>query len=136
VALYLSVCPLLAALPYAGSSLMANFSILISCGAILYGAATIITTIIPMLMSRKHETSTIAGFIDFAFNVGAGLAGVVVGTVIDRYSWDAVFFVLAASAVFTGLFLAAFIKWEKRVENAGTGTTASQAARNCTDAGC
>jgi OPA family glycerol-3-phosphate transporter-like MFS transporter len=136
VALYLSVCPLLAALPYAGLSLMANFSILILCGAILYGAATIITTIIPMLMSRKHETSTIAGFIDFAFNVGAGLAGVVVGTVIDRYSWDAVFFVLAASAVFTGLFLAAFIKWEKRVENAGTGTTASQAARNCTDAGC
>lgn len=135
VALYLSVCLLLAALPYAGSSLIANFSILILCGAILYGAATIITTIIPMLMSRKHETGTIAGFIDFAFNVGAGAAGVVIGTVIDRYSWDAVFFVLAASAVLTGVFLSVFAKWEKKTEGSAL-TRARGAERDCTDAGC
>jgi len=65
-----------------------------------------------MLMSQKHETSTIAGFIDFAFNVGAGLAGVVIGTVLDQYSWRAVFFVLAGGGVATAFFLLAFSKWE------------------------
>ncbi len=92
---------------------------------IIYGAATIITTIIPMLMSRKHETSTIAGFIDFAFNVGAGMAGVVIGTVLDQYSWTVVFFVLAGGGALTGFFLFVFSSWDKRSKFASSQTTVS-----------
>lgn len=114
VVLYSSVSLLLAFFPSTGNSVFYSFVILILCGGILYGAATIITTIIPMLMSRKHETSTIAGFIDFAFNVGAGLAGVVIGTVLDQYSWTVVFFVLAGAAGITSCFIFAFSKWETR----------------------
>lgn len=114
--LYSCASFLLAFFPFVGTSVVSSLVILILCGGILYGAATIITTIVPMLMSRKHETSTIAGFIDFAFNVGAGMAGVVIGTVLDRYSWAVVFFALAGGGVLTGCFLFAFLKWEKNLE--------------------
>ncbi|MCU0593160.1 MAG: MFS transporter [Desulfobacterales bacterium] len=115
-ALYSCASLLLAFFPFVGTSVISSLVILILCGGILYGAATIITTIVPMLMSRKHETSTIAGFIDFAFNVGAGMAGVVIGTVLDRHSWAVVFFALAGGGVITGCFLFGFSKWEKKLE--------------------
>ena len=116
VAIYLCASVLLAIFPIVSSSVFGSLIILMLSGSILYGAATIITTIMPMLLSRKHETSTIAGFIDFAFNVGAGLAGVVIGTLLDRYSWTVVFFVLAGSGVVTSCLLIVFSAWEKRRE--------------------
>ena len=135
VALYAGVTILLLLFPSAGTSITASFVILILCGSILYGAATIITTIIPMLMSRKHETSTIAGFIDFAFNVGAGLGGVIIGTVIDQYSWTVVFFILGAGAAATGCFLFAFTKWEKKLGHADVEAATIALNSKCTDCG-
>lgn len=116
VVVYLCASVLLAFFPAVSSSVPGSLVLLILSGSILYGATTIITTILPMLLSRKHETSTIAGFVDFAFNVGAGLAGAGIGAILDRSSWTAAFFTLAAAGVSTALLLNVFAWWEKRAE--------------------
>ncbi|MCE5333185.1 MAG: MFS transporter [Desulfobacteraceae bacterium] len=118
VAIYLGAGALFVLFPAASSSVSGSLVIVMLIGAILYGATTIITTVMPMLLSQKHETSTIAGFIDFAFNVGAGLAGVVIGAILDRHSWTVAFFVLAGGGAFTACLLVTFSAWERRLERA------------------
>jgi sugar phosphate permease len=80
-------------------------------GSILYGVNSIITTILPMVLSDRQQVSTVAGLIDFAFNIGASLAGVGVGTIVDNYSWSGVFNVLGAAAILTSIFLVLFAFW-------------------------
>jgi sugar phosphate permease len=91
--------------------------LLVLVGCILYGVDTIITTILPMVLSDRREVSTVAGLIDFAFNIGASLAGIVIGTIVDRYSWPTVFVTLAITAGLTALFLSIFAWWLKRIED-------------------
>ncbi|MCE5242119.1 MAG: MFS transporter [Syntrophobacteraceae bacterium] len=114
VGVYSCASALLALFPFVSSSVSGSLFLLILSGSILYGASTIITAIMPMLLSRNNETSTIAGFVDFAFNVGAGLAGVGIGALLDRYSWTAFFYALAGVGALTALLLLSFFFWEKR----------------------
>ena len=90
-------------------------TLLILVGSILYGVNTIITTILPMVLSDRQEVSTVAGLIDFAFNVGASLAGVGVGTIVDKFSWSAMFNVLSIGALLTSFFLILFAFWINRL---------------------
>ena len=69
-----------------------------------------------MVLSNRREVSTVAGLIDFAFNIGASLAGIVIGTIVDRFSWSAVFIALTITAGLTAFFLAIFAWWLKRIE--------------------
>ena len=41
-----------------------------------------------MVLSDRQEISTVAGLIDFAFNIGASLAGVLIGAIVDTLSWQ------------------------------------------------
>ena len=45
------------------------------------------------------------------FNIGASLGGFLVGAIIDRFSWSAVFIVLAIGAILTSVLLVSFAFW-------------------------
>jgi len=113
--IFISVGGILSLFPMFSNSLWASATLLILVGCILYGVNTIITTILPMVLSDSHEVSTVAGIIDFAFNIGASLSGVLVGAIVDKFSWSAVFFVLATGAILTSFFLATFAFWMNRL---------------------
>lgn len=100
--------------PIASTSLLMSTTLLVLVGSILYGANTIITAILPMVLSDHQEVSTVAGLIDFALNIGASLAGVGVGAIVDKLSWSAMFNILSLGAILTSAFLALFAFWINR----------------------
>lgn len=114
-AIFIVVGGLLVLFPIVSTSLMMSATLLVFVGSILYGVNTIITTILPMVLSDRQEVSTVAGLIDFAFNIGASLAGVLVGTIVDKFSWSAVFIVLTIGAILTSFFLVIFAFWINRL---------------------
>ena len=112
---FILVSGLLFLFPIVSTSLFMSAALLVLVGSILYGVNTIITTILPMILSDRQEVSTVAGLIDFAFNIGASLAGVGIGTIMDKFSWSAMFNVLGFSAISTSLFLVLFAFWINRL---------------------
>jgi len=112
--IFIVVGGLLFLFPIVSTSLWMSATLLVLVGSILYGVNTIITTILPMVLSDRQEVSTVAGLIDFAFNIGASLAGVGVGTIVDKFSWSAMFIVLSVGAILTSFFLALFAFWINR----------------------
>jgi sugar phosphate permease len=112
--IFIAVSGLLFLFPIVSVSLLMSAALLVLVGSILYGVNTIITTILPMVLSDNREVSTVAGLIDFAFNIGASLAGVGVGTIVDKLSWSAMFNVLGLGAILTSFFLALFAFWINR----------------------
>lgn len=110
-AIFIVVAGLLFLFPVVSTSLLMSATLLILVGSILYGVNTIITTILPMVLSERQEVSMVAGLIDFAFNIGASLGGFLVGAIIDRFSWSAVFIVLAIGAILTSVLLVGFAFW-------------------------
>jgi sugar phosphate permease len=113
--IFIVVGSLLFLFPLISTSLLMSVTLLVLLGSILYGASTIITTILPMVLSDRQEVSTVAGLIDFAFNIGASLAGVGIGTIVDKFSWSAVFIVLGIGAILTSFLLALFAFWISRL---------------------
>jgi sugar phosphate permease len=109
--IFMFVAGLLFIFPMVSNSLLMSAALLVLLGSILYGVNSIITTILPMVLSDRQQVSTVAGLIDFAFNIGASLAGVGVGTIVDNYSWSVVFNVLGAAAILTSIFLVLFAFW-------------------------
>jgi OPA family glycerol-3-phosphate transporter-like MFS transporter len=112
--IFIAVSGLLFLFPMVSISLLMSAALLVLVGSIIYGVNTIITTILPMVLSGRQEVSTVAGLIDFAFNIGASLAGVGVGTIVDKFSWSAMFNVLSIGAILTSAFLALFAFWVNR----------------------
>ena len=116
IKIFIGIACLLILLSTVSSLFWISTILLVLVGSILYGVDTIITTILPMVLSDRREVSTVAGLIDFAFNIGASLAGIVIGTIVDRFSWSAVFIALTITAGLTAFFLAIFAWWLKRIE--------------------
>ena len=114
-AIFIIVGGLLFLFSIISTSLLMSAALLVLVGCILYGVNTIITTILPMVLSERQEVSTVAGLIDFAFNIGASLGGILIGTIIDKFSWSAVFFVLTIGAILTSVFLVGFGFWTNRL---------------------
>jgi len=114
VLIFIGIGALLLLFPLASSSILASAVVLSLVGSVLYGADTIITTILPMVLSEQKETASVAGLIDFTFNIGASLAGAVVGGIVDRYSWPQVFYTLAVAAILTSLSFVIFAWWQRR----------------------
>jgi len=112
--IFIAVGGLLFLFPVVSASLLMSAALLVLVGSILYGVNTIITTILPMVLGDRREVSTVAGLVDFAFNVGASLAGVGVGTIVDKLSWSAMFNVLGLGAILTSFSLALFGFWINR----------------------
>ncbi len=113
--IFIVVGGLLFLFPIVSTSLLMSATLLVLVGSILYGVNTIITTILPMVLSERQEVSTVAGLIDFAFNIGASLSGVLVGMIVDKFSWSAVFIVLTIGAILTSFLLVIFAFWINRL---------------------
>ena len=60
-------------------------------GMMSYGAGSVLVTVLPLSLSRVGSVSSAAGFLDSSGYVGAGLGGLLVGVIVDRWDWDAVF---------------------------------------------
>ena len=86
--------------------------VLMLIGVMVYGAASLVLTTMPLILGGRHGASGTAGLITFAFNIGAGLSGFGVGVILDWLSWTAVFLVLAASAFLATLFVGLTIKFQ------------------------
>ncbi len=56
--------------------------------ALMYGANTILLTIIPLNFEKYNRVSAVAGFLDFFSYMGAAAAGVVTGVIIDHLGWE------------------------------------------------
>lgn len=112
---FIVVGGLLFLFPIVSTSLFMSAALLVLVGSILYGVNTIITTILPMVLSDRQEVATVAGLIDFAFNIGASLAGVGVGAIVDKFSWTAMFNTLSIGAVLTSFFLVLFAFWTNKL---------------------
>ncbi|HHV96722.1 MAG TPA: MFS transporter [Clostridiaceae bacterium] len=65
-------------------SLLIFLFMLAACSMSLYGATSILTSVIPM---KYNLTSSIAGFLDFSIYLGAGISGVVSGFLSNEFGW-------------------------------------------------
>ena len=75
-------------------------------GLFLLGPYSLLAGAMALDVSGKHGAATAAGLIDGAGYLGASAAGVLLGTVADRWGWPAAFDVVAAAA-FAAMAIAA-----------------------------
>jgi sugar phosphate permease len=68
--------------------------------AFMYGANTILLTIVPYSFGRYGKISTVAGTLDFCSYIGAACTGIVTGAVIDTAGWDGAILLWAVLSVF------------------------------------
>ena len=68
-------------------------------GAMSNGANGLLLTALPMTHIGHDRVSSIAGFLDFASYVGAGLGGLLSGILADRWGWGAAFGLWSVSAL-------------------------------------
>ncbi len=88
--------------PLATTSPVTSAALLALVGAAAYGTSSVLISTLPLILSRRRETASVAAGIDFAFNLGASLGGVLIGVLVDRAGWGAVFVVLAVAAALAG----------------------------------
>jgi len=86
--------------------------------AFMYGADTILLTIVPYTFSKYNKASTVAGTLDFCAYIGAAFAGVAIGAVIDFAGWNSVIliWVLVSAAGMVSMMLSSMS--EKREKTA------------------
>ncbi len=85
---------------------------LAAIGYFTYGPHVTMVAAIPMDFGTRKGASSATGFIDGLGYVGAALAGVVSGWLIDNYSWDAAFNFWIASAFIAAGLMATFWKYK------------------------
>lgn len=57
------------------------------CSGLIYGINALLMTSIPLRFQAFGKESTVAGFLDFAAYIGAGLTGVVTGSLLKYWGW-------------------------------------------------
>lgn len=91
-------------------------------GVVTYGANGLLLTALPL--RHSGHVSSVAGALDFASYVGAGLGGLCTGAVADRWGWDGAFgFWIGAAAL--GAALMMWLWWQSRAEPASSGSRSS-----------
>lgn len=93
--------------------------LLAMCSLCLYGASSIITSVIPL---KYRMTSSVAGFLDFSIYLGAGLSGIITGFLSNKLGWSIVvlLWVTAGAAGSIFMYMAG-----KRISNHNTATKAA-----------
>lgn len=79
------------------SSIIVYLALLAVCSLSLYGASSILTSVIPL---KYHMTSSVAGFLDFSIYLGAGISGILTGFLSGKFGWNivALLWVVAGAA--------------------------------------
>ncbi|MCB8959963.1 MAG: MFS transporter [Ardenticatenales bacterium] len=68
-------------------------------GAFASATSSLTLSTLPLVLGDRQNASTLAGLIGFSINMGGGLSTLIVGGILDRFNWDAVFYALAACAL-------------------------------------
>lgn len=72
---------------FKNSGIITYLVLLALCSLSLYGASSIITSVIPL---KYHMTSSVAGFLDFSIYLGAGMSGILTGFLSNKFGWSIV----------------------------------------------
>lgn len=83
-----------------GLNIYINIILLSLIVAAMYGANTMLLTIIPLKYASQNRVSGIAGFLDFSSYIGAGLSGVLLGYIIEVSSWKTVIIFWSIISIF------------------------------------
>ena len=70
-----------------------------TCSALMYGANTLLLSVIPMDYAKYNKTSTVAGFLNFSCYMGAGISGVLIGAISDYWGWNGILIIWILMAV-------------------------------------
>lgn len=84
--------------PVATTTALTGLTLLVLVGAAAYAASSVLLSTLPLVLSRRDETASVAAGIDVAFNIGASFGGALVGAIVDRAGWGIVFVVLMLAA--------------------------------------
>ncbi|OQY34425.1 MAG: hypothetical protein B6241_04810 [Spirochaetaceae bacterium 4572_59] len=82
--------------------------------AFMYGANSLLLTIIPLKYLKYHKVSAVAGFLDFSSYMGAALTGVLTGFMVDKFGWTSIFLLWSVFAVSGIVSIAISGKYEKQ----------------------
>nr|AGF93371.1 major facilitator superfamily MFS-1 [uncultured organism] len=67
--------------------------------AFMYGANTLLLAVIPMNFVEENRVSGVAGFLDFSSYIGAALAGVLTGYIVEIWNWKILVFILVIISI-------------------------------------
>jgi len=88
------------------------------------GNSALLLSAVPITLAAPGRASSTAGTITAIVNIGGGLAGVVIGGIVERFDWSAVFVVWSAcSLIAMTLFWLSMTRGE---ENSGQGSGLSR----------
>ena len=91
--------------PFILGGLVMNTLMHMLIGSVVFGASSLLLTTITLIMGGREEVSSTAGLVDFSFNLGAGLSGTVIGTILDTQPWNTVFFTMAVASLGAAIFI-------------------------------
>jgi predicted MFS family arabinose efflux permease len=77
---------------------LAALALILASGAANAGASLVLSAW-PLVLGSSRTTSSLAGLLGFAFNIGGGFSGSATGMILDYQGWSAVFGVLALTAL-------------------------------------
>ena len=97
---------LFALFPFLPAGLVIATIGLMLIGAFVSATSSLTLSTLPLILGERQRASTVAGLIGFTTNIGGGLSTTIVGGILDRLNWDAVFFALASAAMVAFLFVA------------------------------
>jgi len=101
IMILLGITVVLCALMYnfSGMYLYVDILLLGLSSALMYGANTLLLTMVPLNFSRYNKVSGIAGFLDFCSYMGAALSGFLTGFIVDHMGWKYMMVLWAVLAV-------------------------------------
>jgi OPA family glycerol-3-phosphate transporter-like MFS transporter len=77
------------------------------CSGLIYGVNSLLLTSIPLQFQALGKASTVAGFLDFASYAGAGLMGVLTGSLLDYWSWPRIMLLWGCICALGAIIIAA-----------------------------
>ncbi|MGI6344750.1 MAG: hypothetical protein ACOX18_06805 [Bacillota bacterium] len=111
IAILLAACGLTSTgLAFVRGSLLGSAPLLALASCLVYGANTLLLTVIPLRFRRYGLTSTVAGVLDAAAYLGAAASGVLNGWLADGGGWGRV----ALTWALVGLSAAALLQLDRR----------------------
>ncbi|MDO8685900.1 MAG: MFS transporter, partial [Clostridiales bacterium] len=79
---------------------------------LMYGANSLLLTLIPLNFGKYNKVSAVAGFLDFTSYMGAAFAGVMTGFIADYMNWSSVVLIWVALSLFGGVSILISLKYD------------------------
>ncbi len=86
-------------------NLLVNATIFMIIGGLIYGATSLLLSVLPMTLGNQAGASSLAGHLDFFTSMGGSLSGWGVGIILENANWNSVFIVFSAVSLFSAFFI-------------------------------